>query len=257
MKNITFSKIAIMCALFLTLTAGTALAAEKTYTNSIGMEFVLLPSGSLTMGCDRAFESCFNWEKTPHKSTIKKAFYMGKYEVTQAQWVEVMGTNPSQSKARSKPVSNISLQDARAFVQRLNKLEDGNKYRLPTDAEWEYAYRAGTKTTYFWGDEASGINEYGRINMDVHPNSDNLYAPVGSYKPNQWGLYDMVGNVREWIEGPSPHDAKKHTLRGSGSIAPGGDSWKNEARSSMAGQFALEPHERYFYTGLRVVRNAD
>ncbi|MDR2076146.1 MAG: formylglycine-generating enzyme family protein [Desulfovibrio sp.] len=116
--------------LFLSGGAFFAHAAEKTYINSIGMEFVLIPTGSFTMGADKNFEDA-NYIETPqHRVTISKPFYLGKYEVTQAQWEAVMGDNPSMFKGRNNPVEKLSWEDAQEFIKRLNAKEGTNAYRL-------------------------------------------------------------------------------------------------------------------------------
>jgi formylglycine-generating enzyme required for sulfatase activity len=120
---------------------------------------------------------------------------MGKYEVTQKQWHDVMGNNPSDLKGDDLPVEQISWYDARDFIKKLNEKEGTNKYRLPSEAEWEYAVRAGTNTTYFFGDNISELGDYA-----WYSESPGRTHPVGQKKPNPWGLYDMNGNVNEWMQ---------------------------------------------------------
>lgn len=110
--------------------------AAKTHTNSIGMEFVLIPAGSFMMGAHE-FENGSGDEKPRHKVKISKAFYIGKYEVTQEQWMKVMGKNPSSFQARKRPVENVSWEDVQDFIRKLNQKAGTSKYRLPTEAEWE------------------------------------------------------------------------------------------------------------------------
>ncbi len=126
-----------------------------------------------------------------HKVRISRWFEMGKYEVTQGQWQAVMGNNPSGFKGTSLPVENVSWEDAQNFISRLNGRNDGYVYRLPTEAEWEYACRAGTT-----GDYAGNLYEMAWYEN----NSGNQTHPVGQKKPNAWGLYDMHGNVWEWVQ---------------------------------------------------------
>jgi formylglycine-generating enzyme required for sulfatase activity len=172
-----------------------AQAAEKTHTNSIGMEFILIPAGSFTMGADKNFEDADDDEMPQHRVTIGKPFYLGKYEVTQAQWTVVMGNNPSKFKGRDNPVEEVSWEDAQAFIKRLNQKEGHNRYRLPTEAEWEYAARAGTTGAYSFGDDANSLGRYAWY-LD---NSGKKTHPVGRKEANAWGLCDMHGNVREWV----------------------------------------------------------
>ncbi|GHU00250.1 hypothetical protein FACS1894154_08980 [Betaproteobacteria bacterium] len=183
----------------LALAAGMPLSAsaqtDKTFTNSIGTEFILIPAGSFTMGADKNDKDADDDETPPHRVSISQAFYLGKYEVTQGEWVAVMGSNPSKFKGRSNPVEQVSWDDVQTFIQRLNAKEGTRKYRLPTEAEWEYAARAGTKSTYSFGDDAGQLGAYAWYD----DNSGSQTHPVGQKKPNPWGLYDMHGNVLEWV----------------------------------------------------------
>jgi formylglycine-generating enzyme required for sulfatase activity/tRNA A-37 threonylcarbamoyl transferase component Bud32 len=178
-------------------------------TNRMGMEFVYVSAGTFIMGSSdadvqRAFEQVqlessgsarLEWyapEKPQHQVTIREGFYMGKYEVTQAQWQKVMRNNPSTIKNCDQcPVDNISWDDAQEFIKKLNAKNDGYTYRLPSEAEWEYACRAGTT-----GDYAGDLDSMAWY----YKNSGNETHPVGQKQPNAWGLYDMHGNVEEWCE---------------------------------------------------------
>jgi len=168
---------------------GLAHAPDKTFTNSIGMEFVLIPAGKFTTYSN-------SLKALPQVVTISQPFYLGKYEVTQEQWVAVMGKNPSKFKGRTNPVERVSWPDAQVFIKKLNRKEGGNKYRLPTDAEWEHAARAGTKTEYFFGKDPAALGDYAWFDE----NSRGTTHPVGEKKPNPWGLYDIYGNVSEWVQ---------------------------------------------------------
>lgn len=170
--------------------------------NSIGMELVYVPAGSFMMGSEN--ESLY--EAPIHRVTIGNGFYMGRYEVTQAQWQQVMGNNPSGFKGCDRcPVEGVSWEHAREFIQRLNARGDGYTYRLPTEAEWEYACRAGTTTKFAFGDSLSSEQANFDGDSPYPPGaSKGVYRrktmPVGSFQPNAWGLYDMHGNVSEWCE---------------------------------------------------------
>jgi formylglycine-generating enzyme required for sulfatase activity len=158
-------------------------------TNDIGMEFGEIPAGEFMMGCSPGDGSCKDDENPPHRVRITKPFEMGKYEVTQAQWESVMGENTSVISGDDRPVENVNRFEALEFAERLSMRSDGYRYRLPTEAEWEYAARAGTTgATYAPLDEIAWFG----------PNSNDESQPVGGKEPNAWGLYDMLGNVREW-----------------------------------------------------------
>jgi formylglycine-generating enzyme required for sulfatase activity len=168
------------------------LAAPKTLRNSIGMEFVLIPAGTFQMGSNDG-----DHEKPAHTVRLSRSFYLGKYEVTQAQWEAVMGNNPSAFKGDSnRPVEKVSWDDVQEFIRQLNTKESGARYRLPTEAEWEYAARAGSTTAYSFGDDVSQLGQYAWYNM----NAGGTTHPVGQLQPNGWGLYDMHGNVGEWVQ---------------------------------------------------------
>ena len=159
--------------------------------SAIGMEFVKIQPGEFTMGCSTDDNECTDEEKPAHRVQITSAFEIGKYEVTQSQWQAVMGANPSTIKGDNRPVETVSKNDAHDFLAKLNAQNDGYKYRLPTEAEWEYAARAGAATQR--GASLDEIAWYA-------DNSGDETHPVGQKKPNAWGLYDMLGNVREWVE---------------------------------------------------------
>jgi formylglycine-generating enzyme required for sulfatase activity len=149
--------------------------AEKGYTNSIGMAFVRIPAGAFMMGSANDDPDARDFENPQHRVTISKPFYFGTYELTQAQWEAVMGSNPY-TLPRSNPFyhlpgtaeritrpnhpATVSWSDAQAFIARLNDMEGGNYYRLPTEAEWEYAARAGTTTAYSFGNDDGELGRY-------------------------------------------------------------------------------------------------
>jgi formylglycine-generating enzyme required for sulfatase activity len=168
--------------------------------NSIGMEFILIPAGKFDMGSPTCEKRRKLWESPVHRVTIEKPFYLGRYPVTQEQWQKVMGNNPSYFKGEKHPVENVSWSEIQVFFRKLNALEntDGISriYRLPTEAEWEYAARAGTSTAYFFGDNESKLAEYAwfleNSGLETHP--------VGLKKPNPLGLYDIYGNAGEWVQ---------------------------------------------------------
>jgi len=178
------------------------------WTNSIGMRFAWIPAGTFLMGSPENEEE--RGYETQHKVTLSKGFYLTIYPVTQASWQEIMSNKPSHFKGDDLPVEQVSWEDCQEFLRKLSG-RDGHTYRLPTEAEWEFACRAGTTTPFYFGETIStdqvnynGIYPYGKKKKEPFPNKT---TSVGSYAPNAWGLYDMHGNVREWCSdwlGPSP-----------------------------------------------------
>lgn len=168
--------------------------------NGATLEMVLIPAGTFTMGSPDSEASRSNDEGPQHRVTLPQ-FYMGKYEVTQAQYQAVMGTNPAIFKGDNRPVENVSWNDATEFCRKLSQMT-GKEYRLPTEAEWEYACRAGTTTPFAFGSSLSseqanfnGNYPYGGAAKGVYRQQTTV---VGSFQPNGFGLYDMHGNVWEW-----------------------------------------------------------
>jgi formylglycine-generating enzyme required for sulfatase activity/predicted Ser/Thr protein kinase len=211
-------------------------AAEtpQRYTNSIGMEFVLVQAGSFIMGADKHFEPAADDEAPQHRTGISKPFYLGRYQVTQTQWTEVMGKNPSKYKGRDNPVEMISWNDAQEFVNRLNQKEGHKRYRLPTEAEWEYSARAGSKGRYCFGDEVGLLGEYAWYG----DNAGKTTHPVGQKKPDSLGLYDMHGNVWEWV-----HDwYDKNYYRYSPSTDPAGPA-SGSLRAGRGGSWSSSPDD--------------
>ncbi len=143
-------------------------------------------------------------DETPHRVTLTKGYWMGRHEVTQRQWTQVMGTNPSHFKAAGldAPVDQVGWNDCQAFLQKPNAQIPGGGFRLPTEAEWEYACRAGTSTAFHYGDQihSSQANFDGRARYGGGQRSDcrQTTLPVGRFTPNAFGPHDMHGNVWEW-----------------------------------------------------------
>ena len=213
----------------------------------IKLDMVLIPAGKFKMGSPLSEKGQTN-DGTQHEVTLTKQFFMGKYEVMQEQWEAVMGNNPSYTKGVKFPVTNVSWEDCQKFIKKLNGKTSGG-YRLPTEAEWEYACRAGTITAYSFGDSLT--------KSDANIDFANIKA-VGSYKPNAFGLYDMHGNVWECCEdwyGSYSAGAvtdPKGPATGNRRVSRGGCSYANEsyARSS----FRLSS-EAGIYTGFRLAKN--
>ena len=303
------------------------LLPDPTPTNSIGMKFALIPAGKFTMGApkweqEKAYKQCVeqgekesnckSWHieaEEEHQVEIAQPFYLGKYEVTQGQWKEVMGwdswkdsdefkknenhPNKFPLEGSSYPVVFISWEDAQEFIKKLNGREGCSNpvgdaymrpydlksgcYRLPTEAEWEYASRAGTKTVNYWGNDENGACIYGNVGDRslaklspemlgpvVHQCNDgySFLAKVGSFKPNAWGIYDTIGNVWEWTLDwysstyykRSPAKDPVNLTKGSNRVYRGG-SWSNNARdcrSAVRGRGS--PGKRDDSLGFRLLR---
>ena len=164
--------------------------------DGVTMELVYIKPGKFVMGGESKTDGRFNCVEVPkHEVTLTRGFYLGKYEVTQAQYQAIMGSNPSRSiKAPNCPVDNVASPDALKFCEKLAE-KTGRDVRLPTEAEWEYASRAGRATPWFFGNDPSRIGEYAWFK----DNAGGKSHPVGQKKPSPWGLYDIYGNVCERI----------------------------------------------------------
>lgn len=177
----------------------------KHFTNSIGMKFVWIPPGSFVMGSPKE-EKERRDDETQHKVTLTKGFYMGVYTVTQEQWKEVMGNNPSFFKGeKNLPVDSVTWEDCQEFIRKLRVNDKEKKaYRLPTEAEWEYACRAGTTTPFHTGETISTDQANYNGNLVYGSGKKGVYkqktTPVGSFPANAWGLHDMHGNVPQWCQ---------------------------------------------------------
>jgi formylglycine-generating enzyme required for sulfatase activity len=215
----------------------------KTFTNSIGMRFVFIPGGTFIMGSPEN-EPCRGNDETQQQVTLKEGFYMQTTPVTQDQWVRIMKSNPSHFNncGGDCPVERVSWNETQEFIAKLNDLEGTDKYRLPTEAEWEYCCRAGSNAAYCFGDDVSELGEYAWY----HENSGRGTHPVGQKRPNAWGLYDMHGNVWERTVG----------YHGKGKIAVlRGGCWDfNAGFARCAYRFRGDPVCRYFDIGFRCVR---
>jgi formylglycine-generating enzyme required for sulfatase activity len=232
--------------------------------NSIGMEFVMIQPGKFMMGSPKNEPGRYEGEIL-HAVNLTKPFYMQTTEVTQSQWQAVMGSNPSSHKrcGNNCPVEQISWEDAQQFIRKLNQKEGTKKYRLPTEAEWEYACRAGSETALPNGEITE--DQCGRDpNLDTISwycgNSQNTIHPVAEKMPNAWGLYDMLGNVQEWCQdwfGVYPYDEvtdPKGPKEGSYRVMRGG-TWYSPARDvRCASRFGSPPHYRFQYIGLRLCK---
>jgi formylglycine-generating enzyme required for sulfatase activity len=230
-------------------------------TNSIGMKLRLIPAGEFMMGSP-ATESGRSDNETQHRVTLTKPFYLGVTEVTQEQYQKVMVTNPSKVKGPQNPVERVNWAEAVEFCGKLSAMPAektaGHVYRLPTEAEWEYACRSGTATAYGFGDDASRLGDYGWF----EGNSDSRTHPVGEKKPNAWGLYDMHGNVWEWCQdryGDYPSGSATDPTGATSDLyrVYRGGGWGNRARSCRSAyRSGNAPEDRDFLLGFRVLRSS-
>jgi sulfatase modifying factor 1 len=254
--------VGLVCAT--TLSASMVSGQTPTSTNSVGMEFILIQPGEMVVGrfeppyptpADaaraRRIEAMARSEySSGFVARIERPYYIGKYEVTQAQWTRVMSHNPSTFRgedADRHPVENVTWQDAQAFIRALNTLEKTDAYRLPSEFEWEYAARARGEADIPWTEirdhAIAGYNAYTSTHV------------VGEKKPNAWGLYDMLGNVWEWVEdfyneklfadAAPPKSGREHVLKGGGFVA--------DVKNAIPATHAAGPGSG-FDVGFRIVR---
>lgn len=254
---------------------------EKTVTNFIGMKFALIPAGKFSMGSPPDEKGRFDNEGPVHEVMIRKPFYLGIYPVTQQEWQAVMGENPSFFKGDKLPVEQVSWDDVQYFIKNLNEKEGSDKYRLPSEAEWEYAARAGTATRYSFDDDESELGEYAWYTENSGSrapkkgdyfgyNKDDWYENkwngkthlVGQKKSNLWGLYDMHGNVWEWVQDElhnsyenAPTDGSAwESGHGANRVFRGG-GWYDLARSCRSANRSFnDPGLRFHNLGFRLLQ---
>ncbi|MBN1662226.1 MAG: formylglycine-generating enzyme family protein [Deltaproteobacteria bacterium] len=211
------------------------------------IEFCPVPAGKFMMGK----------ENRKHQVVLSQGFQIGKYPVTQTQWEAVMGNNPSRYKGAHRPVENVSWGDCQEFIHKINSFSRDKHFRLPTEAEWEYACRAGSKGLFFHGDDEERLSEYAWY----YKNAGDQTHPVGQKKPNAWGIYDMLGNVWEWCQdwhGDFPTGEVIDPAgpeSGSSKIGRGG-SWNNLAKyCRIENRNYFNPEEKLDRLGFRLARN--
>ena len=232
----------LLCVLWFSSTA----MAAPAYTNSIGMEFVRVPAGTFIMGNST--------DESAHARTvtISKPFYLGKYEVTTEQWAMMQQSTLNLGQGDSRPAANLSWEDTQIFIQALNIREETDKYRLPTEVEWEYAARAGVQSAYPPGETDAAIGFHAWYNF----NSGGGSQPAGLKRGNAFGLHDMQGNVSEWVsdwssEEPSnPATGQRRVARGC--------SWRDDAKMcTFTRRFPFDPRERNGFVGFRILREVE
>jgi len=225
--------------------------------NSIGIRFRLIPAGTFALGSPE--NETGRWEgEAQHIVSVSRPFYLGTYEVTQGQWDAVMPTNPSRFRGRNRPVEEVSWYDCQRFVIALCEKEGVpvGTYRLPTEAEWEYACRAGTTTAYHFGNGSKGLGAF----ADYAGNNDLETNVVGRRRPNAYGLHDMHGNVWEWCQdlfraypGAPPIDPLHREWR----MLRGGNWHEGALACRSANRCRLPPLSVGNILGFRVFRRID
>jgi formylglycine-generating enzyme required for sulfatase activity len=245
-----------------------ATLAGEPITNTFGMTFNNIPAGTFRMGSPVEEYGRAEYEY-PHKVTITKRFYMQTTEVTQGQWTAVMGTEPWINKFYVKEGPNyaasyVSWDDAIAYCKKLSDKES-KTYRLPTEAEWEYACRAGTETAWSFGDDEKVLGDYAWYRENTIDIGEKYAHQVGRKKPNPFGLYDMHGNVFEWCNDyygaayyqSSLGEDPTGPAQGSSRVLRGGSWPYNSPNSRSANRDTYDADYRYHYNGFRLVRELD
>jgi len=226
------------------------------------MAMVLIPAGEFLMGSPDSDQYAQSDEKPQHRVRITEPFYLGKYQITQEQWEAVMGGNPSRFPGPRNPVEQVSWEDCQAFLGKLNERypSPGAIFRLPTEAEWEYACRAGSSTHWCFGDDEASLKEYAWYAA----NSGHRPQSVGQKRLNAWGLCDMHGNVWEWCADwhesdyytRSPTNDPKGPFFGSVRVLRGGSYYFRARFTRSAYRNEDTPFSRSRDFGLRVARTA-
>ena len=235
----------------------------------VTMDLIQIPAGTFQMGTNDTDDSWLEHSRPVHTVTISQPFYMGKYEVTQAQWRAVMGTEPWSGQSYTIDQDNaagsyLSWDDAQAFCAAVQS-QTGYAVRLPSEVEWEYACRAGTSTKYYFGDDESQLSNYAWWYGNAYNVGEGYAHAVGQLLPNDFGLYDMHGNVGEWCEDRwhdnytgAPADGSAWTDGSSLSRVIRGGSWLNIVYFCCSASRSLgTPDSRYISYGFRLSLDSD
>ena len=230
--------------------------------SSAAENYVYIKAGTFWMGSPDSEEGRFENEVL-HQETISHDFEIAQFEVTQAEWLQLMGHNPSYFRAKefcpnifingmcpNFPVENVSWEDVQIFIQQKNRQNDGYIYRLPTEAEWEYVARAGTQTPYYFGSNSLELTYYEWYRENSNEGTDYRQTrTVGTKLANPWGLYDMLGNISEWVQTRYEESqfGESYVVRGGSWVY---DAWN--ARAAYRG--SDEKSNRSNTQGFRLVR---
>lgn len=259
-RHIKISPFILKFNLLFMLFTTNALALES--KNFMGIKFLRIEPGCFQMGNDKAPTERTMMEAPSHRVCIEKPYYLGETEVTQKQWEDVMQANPSKVKAEDRPVDRVSWEDVQEFIARLNEKAGGKAFRLPTEAEWEYAARAGSDDDYSFGNNDKDLSKYAWFGNLGYKGSSH---EVATKLPNEWGFFDMHGNVWEWVQDwydsefykNSPENNPTGPKTGKYRIYRGG-SWVGKAvnlRSSV--RFSALPVTRTHDLGFRLARDIE
>ena len=248
----------------------TGSAMVDTLPGGVAIEFVYIPPGWFLMGSPESEEDRCETEGPPREVTISRGFYLGRYPVTLDQWQAVTGSRPRWEDEENEydpmcPAVLVSWDDVQDFLKQLNRMAGWDAYRLPTEAEWEYACRAGTTTRWSFGDDEDLLGDHAWYVENTLYADGNGLRPVGTRAPNPWGLYDMHGNVWEYCQDwhaedyyrvapgtdpPGPDDGDERVMKGGG-YSDGPETARSAARAETL------PEEKDDSTGFRLVRLAD
>jgi sulfatase modifying factor 1 len=243
--------------------SGSAPYAKSIVSKTTGMKLTLIPAGEFMMGSPESEKDRLKLE-AQHKVKLTKSYYMGVTEVTQGQWFSVMGTRPWEGKTYVKeganyPATHVSWEDAVDFCKRLSQ-KDGVPYRLPTEAEWEYACRGGSQTAYSFGDSAVSLKDYAWFDANASDVDEEYAHEVGKKRGNSFGLFDMHGNVWEWCSDwydgdyyeSSTLEDPKGPSSGSYRVFRGGSWYYSPLYCRSAIRYGYAPSNRFSDLGFRV-----
>lgn len=241
---------------------------KRKHPNPIEPDMVYIKGGSFKMGCVSRSKDCDSDEKPVHSVSVD-SFYMSKYEVTFNEWDACVAAgacshypvNKNKSARGERAVNNVSWDDAQQYIKWLSQ-QTGKHYRLPTEAEWEYAARAGTKTKYSWGNNKSAAGKYAWYDKNADDIGDKYSHKVGTKKPNPWGLYDMHGNVWEWVQDWYDKKAYSNSAKnnptgpssGRSRVNRGGGWYYNAGGLRSAYRSYYSPDNRLYDLGFRLMR---
>jgi sulfatase modifying factor 1 len=252
----------ILCLTIAACSTSQSPAEPITWTEpETGMTFRRIEPGVFLMG-SRATEAGREAQEQQHSVRLTRPFWIAVYEVTQSEWQEIMGTNPShwRDETGRLPVEEVSWFEVRDFLTRLESRAPGNRFRLPTEAEWEYACRAGTSTPFGTGESLAPTDANYATSAERAAAGEGRTMAVGSFKPNAWGLHDMHGNVWEWTGdehcayGTDPATDPRPSCGGSLKVIRGGSWYFGADSARCALRYTHRPQDRGFSLGFRVVR---